>query len=502
MLTELRVTNFKGFAGEHQVPLAPVTLLFGANSSGKTALLHAIALMAENFGSSLLRRPTGSFDLSVPEVDLGGYRNLIHRHDTSGGSYIGLGVTLDVTGFRPTRGDFLDALGAEGASHDFRLVQGEDGRVYPETSSVVLHGPRDIPLDFSQGDDRRRLQLASLSDERARIAAVAIHEFFERITGATPEPSAEELDLDDEDLVLVDLSALEELSLGQLEQVSVAALERALLSGTGLRPAPGSVGHFGGWGPRRVDGSANVPREIAALLERIVIPANRILRQGLARMDYLGPMREVPSRLEELGNDQRERITSSGSGIASSLSGDRQALQQVNRLLSDLDIPYIVDVKSVGQHFLPSAGDYRALVLTDQRTQTEVSPRDLGFGITQLLPILVALARRSPNLLLVEQPELHLHPRLHADLASLFVDASRQQQPTQVVAETHSENLVLRVQKLVRDRVISPDEVSIVYVGASEGAGSWIQPIRMDEQGQLIDQWPGGFFTERAQEWL
>jgi hypothetical protein len=346
------------------------------------------------------------------------------------------------------------------------------------------------------------MELRALTVERAQESATGLTDLIAHLAGATPEARRSTDDIDEDDLILIDVSMLEEVTLEQMEQIPSDALTQALLDGTGLRTTPGALGHIAGWGGVRLDGPANVPREVAELLETIIVSANGILRQTLQRVDYLGPMREVPSRLEEVDPARMDRLTSSGRGIAAMLNKDRRALVAVNAMLMELEIPYSVDVKSVGQESLPSAGDYTALVLTDLRTDTQVSPRDLGYGITQLLPILVALARRSPNLLLVEQPELHLHPRLHAELATLFVNATRQEQPTQVIAETHSENLVLRVQKLVRNRQLSPDEVSIVYVGSSEGIGSWIQPIRMDERGELIDEWPGGFFTERAQEWI
>lgn len=267
MLTELRVANFKGFAGEHHVPLAPVTLLFGANSSGKTALLHAVALLAENLGAHAFRRPSSSFELSVPGIDLGGYRNLIHRHDLSPGAHIGLGVTVDTIGYRHSRDDALDALGASGASHDFRFALGDDRRIFPEASSLILEGPVDIPLDFQPGDNRRRMQLVGVTPERAQAAGEGIANLIIRLTGATPEPEQESLELDDDDLI--ELSMVEQLTLGQLERVSPTALARMILAGTGLRPAPGAIGHFGSFGAGRLDGTGNVPREIAALIERI-----------------------------------------------------------------------------------------------------------------------------------------------------------------------------------------------------------------------------------------
>ncbi len=508
MLTELRVTNFKGFAGEHQVPLAPVTLLFGSNSSGKTALLHALALLAENLSSSPWRRRNDSFELSAPDLDLGGYRNLIHKHDISPGNFIGLGATADLigyrsrfTGSRSRLDDIVEVVGVRSASHDFRFAQNEDGRIFPLQTSVTLHGTKDLPLEFNPVEGDRSLELGYMSQEQADQAAAAIKDLVLRLAFSTPEAEPEEFETVDDYLAEV-FAPSESISLPALERLPETTLAKMFLYGTGIRPSPGSIGHMNTMGPRRMQRESIIPQELANLLNEVILAGNAILRRSLHRADYLGPMRDVPSRLEELDPATPERLTSSGAGIAAMLDRDRRALQLVNASLQQLDIPYTVDVKPVGQEALPSAGNYRALVLTDLRTNTQVSPRDLGFGITQLLPILVALSRRSSNLLLVEQPELHLHPRLHADLASSFVAAARQDQPTQVIAETHSENLVLRVQRLVRERALSPEEVSIVYVGSSTGAGSWVQPIRMNDRGELIDEWPGGFFTERAQEWL
>jgi len=503
MLTELRVTNFKGFGDTHSVPLAPLTLLFGSNSSGKTALLHAIALLAENLAPSLLQRPSRQFDLSVPDLDLGGYRNLIYRHDNSPSAHMGLGLTADLRGYRPTnRENHLEALGATGASHDFTIVRDPRGNVVVSRSTAELHRRVDLPLDFVRAEEGHAvMQLASESFSRALVSGEGLRDLISQLAAASPDVDRDFGDAED-DIDLIELPMVEQVSIDQLDQVSPEALATLLFSGTGIFTPPGSLSHFDrGWGRRNL-GTANMPAELAMLIEKVIVSANDILRQSLGRSDYLGPMREVPSRLEDLETQIRHRITSSGRGIAAILNRDRRSLELVNGDLRRLEIPYTLDVKSAGDGFLPSAGDYKALVLTDMRTNTEVSLRDLGFGISQLLPILVALARRPPSLFMVEQPELHLHPRLHAELASLLVDATRGDRPTQVIAETHSENLVLRVQKLVRDGQVSPEDVSIVYVGSSEGIGSWIQPIRMDDRGELIDEWPGGFFTERAQEWI
>lgn len=526
MLTELRVTNFKGFGGEHRVPLAPVTLIFGSNSSGKTALLHALALLAESSGPAALLRPPGAgIDLSVPDIDLGGYRNLMNRHDVSAERFIGLGVSTDLIGYRG-RTELFDMWAARSSSHEFELRQNPDGSIGVDRSSLDLKCASDISLDFEtlsrdeyphdKSDFVGELDNESfigpfglrLSPERASRSALALAKLFHHA----------KVWIDDHQTYLDSASASQRMPLIDFERHLDRIHDTGLLStppdamrdllenGSNhqllLRPGAGQFGHWARWQANtNVDPSREWVEHFQKALATVINEANRISYNAFMRTNYLGPTRHVPSRLETLETGRPRRLTSSGSQVVSLLMQGDQVLRRVNRYLSQLSIPYTIEVVPVEPE-IPSAGSYRAVVLTDRRTDTQVSPRDLGFGITQLVPVLVALASRASSLFLVEQPELHLHPRLHGDLASLFVEAARATQPMQVIAETHSENLILRVQKMIRNRDLSPDEVSIVYVGSSEQIGSWIQPIRISPRGEMIDDWPGGFFTERAQEWM
>jgi predicted ATPase len=69
----------------------------------------------------------------------------------------------------------------------------------------------------------------------------------------------------------------------------------------------------------------------------------------------------------------------------------------------------------------------------------------------------------------------------------------------QFIVETHSEHMVLRLQKLVRTKKLRPEDVAILYVSRGEN-GSTVKRLRMDEDGDFIDRWPDGFFTERLKE--
>ena len=99
----------------------------------------------------------------------------------------------------------------------------------------------------------------------------------------------------------------------------------------------------------------------------------------------------------------------------------------------------------------------------------------------------------------IEQPEVHVHPKLQADLGDLLAHAIKEPRNNQFIVETHSEHLILRLQRLVRKGELKPEDVSVIYVSRRpEGAKS--ERLHLDEDGDFIDDWPNGFFPERLKE--
>jgi predicted ATPase len=127
----------------------------------------------------------------------------------------------------------------------------------------------------------------------------------------------------------------------------------------------------------------------------------------------------------------------------------------------------------------------------------------VGTGIAQALPIVVqryydAVVGKSANVEIIEQPELHLHPAAHGDLADLYVDAV-QRFDIRFIIETHSENFILRLRRRVAAGDISPDQIIIYSISADGKAASEIKPIHIDAKGD-VDDWPSGVFSEDFEE--
>ena len=149
------------------------------------------------------------------------------------------------------------------------------------------------------------------------------------------------------------------------------------------------------------------------------------------------------------------------------------------------------------------------LVLIDQRTKTVVSHRDVGIGISQVLPVLVHAYADKGRLVAIEQPEIHLHPALQAELGDVFIQSALGDQQNTFLLETHSEHLILRILRRVRETTegrlppslppIRPEDLSVLYVQPGDN-GAEIIEMPVTPGGDFARPWPGGFFAERADE--
>ena len=150
----------------------------------------------------------------------------------------------------------------------------------------------------------------------------------------------------------------------------------------------------------------------------------------------------------------------------------------------------------------------RELQLVTAGSELPVRTSDIGVGISQILPVVVAaLDPDRPGITAIEQPELHVHPKIQVELGDLF--AQRIDQGGSFLIETHSEHLMLRLLRRIEEThdgelpegkpSLKPDEVSVVFM---EQVGSEVRAarLRIDETGEFKDRWPLGFFEERDDE--
>ncbi|THD09651.1 AAA family ATPase [Rhodanobacter lindaniclasticus] len=149
------------------------------------------------------------------------------------------------------------------------------------------------------------------------------------------------------------------------------------------------------------------------------------------------------------------------------------------------------------------------LRLRDLNRNTPVALCDVGFGVSQVLPVLTLAYASQNDLIAMEQPEIHLHPALQAELADVFIESALGERQNTFILETHSEHVILRLLRRIRETTngelpkdfqpLRPDDLQILYA-QPEGTLSRIMELSVDTEGEFVGKWPGGFFPERAKE--
>ena len=128
----------------------------------------------------------------------------------------------------------------------------------------------------------------------------------------------------------------------------------------------------------------------------------------------------------------------------------------------------------------------------------EVHLPDAGFGVSQVLPVLI-LCDTVPegSILILEQPEAHLHPKIQSELADVLVDAAKKRR-LQIILESHSEPLIHRLTRRIAEEHLSPDDIALYACQKHEGT-SEIEELQVDDYGN-ISNWPQNFFGDEMDD--
>ncbi len=210
---------------------------------------------------------------------------------------------------------------------------------------------------------------------------------------------------------------------------------------------------------------------------------------------YVGPLRDFPRRVAAEASEDAG-LGTRGERLVLYLGRRPDLVDAINEAFKDLEIDYKLSVERISSERMQDAlGDVAFAVLRDNKSGVDLSPTDVGFGLSQVLPVVVQLLGNRERLILIEQPEIHLHPRMQSRLTDILV-SSVAHNGNQLLIETHSEHLALRAQRRIREKVIGLDELGISYVGVGS-EGSFVKEIELSADGQMLTPWPGGFFDEK-----
>jgi Uncharacterized conserved protein len=547
MLLRLELENFKPFATSTVVKLAPITLIYGPNSGGKSSIIQALMAIRQSINTPVDEsRPlvsNGRF------VDLGSFKSLVHRHDSSRTVRLGIHfddvnrwqgdesvspmfvqarrysinsrrVTLSYSATESGRSDLTAVNYAQDGDHCFDIILRKAAKkdlskkwrragisaraaaVYTWLDRKSVESYRQALSSFSStflGRVRR--------DAQRREAEVRhLEEQFRRSLNQISKLTGDVTEIQSK--YLLDLqSRIHEIKSRESREIEshelmLLGLDDAIVVATGALPDTIALP------PEALEGAdALYPRSMmrrrsGELLERFVSDFTAIV-DG---MRYLGPLRSYPLRQYVITGSSGDSVGRSGEFTAFLLhQSDSAVLDSTNRWFRQFGIPYLVDTGVAGTEML---GDILTVSLTD-RSGVAVTPADVGFGIGQLLPILVEGTVASRSLICVEQPEIHLHPRLQAHIADFLIATAKTSTTSdeegvgrnQWIVETHSESLMLRIQRRIREGKISPSDVSVIFVEPSL-EGSRVHHIGLTDKGEFLSEWPGGFFEEDFDEMM
>lgn len=527
LIKSLELENFKAFGNRVVIPMAPITLLFGENSAGKSSVLQSLNLLKQTRES----RERGVLLLPRSEqgiTDLGGFQDLIYDHDLSKM----LKIRLQATPVRSAAEGYALEWAFERSQEEITLnsIDLHLGEKLHVARLGLVSDRRRLPpslrrrLIFENQRNRRlgtrfakftwvtddpifwKPAFSYLRENRERL----YEQFHERTKKQVLGPKFyEREDLtedrrrdDTEQQINYFLSFFSrEFTLEEFIDTMRKMQEEVYVGLDGFLPVssvPSRIHQL----IYEINRPIRLSYELADSLPNLgglVMQASRAVEEALDALFPLGPYRRPPERWYIFTGTIPENVGNKGDLLPDLLFRRPDLLMETNTWLERLDIGYQLLVRSLGQELSDLFGV--RLVDTRRDTEVEVSLSDVGFGISQILPFVVQSLASQGQIITIEQPEVHVHPKLQAELGELMADSIKEPRKNQFIVETHSEHLVLRLQKLIRNAALSPEDVSIVFVSRGK-AGAELTRLRLDREGDFIDEWPGGFFPERLRELL
>jgi|HubBroStandDraft_6_1064221.scaffolds.fasta_scaffold00040_3 hypothetical protein len=471
----LRLENFRIFRDSGWFKLAPLTCIVGRNSSGKSSVLSAILLLKQSIEREAMGSSLMPLALAGPYCDLGNYADIVHNHNESSEISLSVSVGLaDLTRAQSERSTpFVEFTVPRRRQLGYGYYYGgsTDAKL-PEKGEI--NARLTFSVDEPFGPSLSRFELA--------VTGVGSANFVRTISGERREHW----------------------------RVYTASLPPKSLA---LVPTGRDV-----FFPRVRVRQASYGRSSPTAKHRIRVFATatgmlfRFLQQSLLRSEVVGPFRTPPERRYTFGG-----FGSSGGGTSGEQAvdlliteallkseGDRPLHSALSFWIRHLKLAESFDVKDIAKRLNLFEVD-----ITGAGTGTSANLADVGFGVSQVLPVLVqGLLMRRGGIYLVQQPEIHLHPDAQAGLADFFIYLASYGVVT--VVETHSEYLLLRLRRRlaegagpveaglsIEDPNVPPlttKDVAVLFTGP-EGADAGVRELEIGDAFQF-ENLPTGFMSQ------
>jgi predicted ATPase len=443
MLTHLRIRNFKAWKDTGDIRLAPLTVIFGANSAGKSSLGHLLLALQQTARSSDRKRALHLGD-ATSSIDLGTFADCLHGHDLQQTLAFELGWSLSKN--LEVRDPLQPSQRYQGNLMQLEVALKANKAQQPEVES----------LEYSLASKGQEvLDVALTRDEKGKLGLKSDAYGFKMADGRRwPLEEPEKF------------YRLSDTTLARFKNAGFLA-DFALATET--------------------------------MLESI---------------SYLGPLRNHPQRLYQWSGDMPASVGPSGEHAIAAILAAQGEGRRLNRgpkrhtqgfaefiacWLKELGVIHEFSVLPVAE----GRKEYEVLIKTHPKAP-EVMLTDVGFGVSQVLPALVQAFYCPPHSTVwMEQPEIHLHPQVQAELADVFIAATQAREGgkarnVQLIIESHSEHFLNRLQRRVAEESVSPEDVAI-YFCRSSSDGTELEPLKLNMFGE-IENWPDNFFGDEMSD--
>ncbi len=577
-LKELQLTNFKAFSTPDPIPIRPITLIFGPNSSGKSSIIQSLLLLKQTLQDE---NPNTVLSPKGNEVDLGSFYEFVHRHETEREvsfkigtecgdlkitfsydeaakriqcSSLGLFVRDEndaIITFKPDETQRLSTFTVDRINErhgwwediwknkidkirkcllsevdeqvnelrkEFKKPDEESLKEYLKKESSRIKEENKISEEESK---KKRLVNTKLEfslygkDYTDHLALLEIKEYLNSysINNFVNEFRETAVNLKMSRFLPISHNGFDENV--RFEDVNVKeALEYLLVFSKLKKPKLNrgfNILKYGlNWFLEDAFGETRKLSPEGKMLcsflpAEIVLKVSEVLRKELSEIIYIGPLRKEPERYYIHRGNKVERVGKSGTLTADLLLQDKEVLARTNEFFNKLKYELKVSpLKSDDGE----VQDVYAIRLVNMETNTHANITDVGFGISQVLPVVVQSAVSQNATICIEQPELHLHPGAQKELGDLFIESALGERKNTFIIETHSEHIILRILRRIRETSVGnienrtpirPEDVSVIYAKPTS-RGTKVYSLEITEDGDFVGEWPGGFFTERVEE--
>ncbi len=577
MIDQITIENFKAIGARVTVPIKPITLLFGPNGAGKSSILHALFYLREILERNNL---DAGYTLTCGDrIDLGGFRNFVHARDLSRAVTISLRFQYEagsnhfdgyeVTTSKSTSDYYIGNCRPCTVTTSVSLPANMDSPIATYTVSyddepmftVTLHQPTRGVLRIDSFNCRHPL-LPSIAGEGFHHDQLLA--FYKKAYDAEEvAPGIVSFSWDG----YGDFRATDfHVKTGDSELPTYNGMNHMQIFGTfftfAIRAARDLINQMIAVGPLR----DSPPRGQIGSNRPSSDPARWY--SGVGAWDYLlrgetwtpdvNPLTGVAATDEpDLDFDLVHHVSEALKGTldtgfsllreevryyvesTTEKTGNFLFSERLRSFAKQIGVLSPTELQAAYQEdVLQQMGGLKSekrLILHDHRAGIDVAPHDIGVGISQVLPVVTAALSSHP-LVVIEQPELHIHPRMQVALGDVLLDGLKTEarrleskylklfgsefadnpelrniflsklktNGKQLIIETHSEHLVLRLLRRIREGAFSPEDLAVVYVDPGDGEpgarSTKALRLRVDADGEFRDRWPHGFFEERSPE--